>query len=328
MSRFVIRTAQSGPPGLPSQLPIAGRTVTVLTDDRGAPAFHAFLDAPLRFYLDSNFDGSRISHERFGRDEGGPFLWVGEIIMSPHRADEQPYPGMTNFHMDVRAVLSPVGAGAPANEIATTALGILTVDDLPEAADPVPGPLDAAPPAHADEPALRPVTPTPLPSSGAPPVPMSAATAADGAAVTEAAAQRGVAQLRGQIANLLGWPLTAIAEPKCVKAGRENQQGGPAYSANRGTLRYFTSDVWDGFVLRETTDLDELLYWIADDVTRSAAWEWTTRTPSFDTVDRTEARRVIAMPMWQTLMHALRYDWGRRTRANAHSSRAARARGA
>lgn len=39
----------------------------------------------------------------------------------------------------------------------------------------------------------------------------------------------------------------------------------------------------------------------------------------FTTVDRNEARRVVAVPMWHTLMHALRYDWGRRARTNAEA---------
>ncbi|MGJ6127304.1 hypothetical protein QN239_32515 [Mycolicibacterium sp. Y3] len=294
MSRFVIQSAQSGPPGLPSQLPIAGRTANVLTGRRGAPAFHAHLDAPLRLYVDPAFDGRGIAAERFGRDERGPFLWVSEIVMSAHRTDEQPYPGMANFAMDVHAVLAPVGPEPDIAEIVTTPMGLVTVDDAPEAPDVTPCEVTGAPPAQ----------PAPTPSTA-------------GAPATEVDVQRGLIQVRGQIAALLGWSLTEIHEPKCVKAGQEKKQGGPAYSVSRGTMRYFTNDVWDGLVLRQTTDVDELLYWIADDVTRSAAWEWTTRTPTFDTVDRNEVRRVVAVPMWHTLMHALRYDWGRRTRTNA-----------
>ncbi|WP_342314747.1 immunity 63 family protein (plasmid) [Mycobacterium avium subsp. hominissuis] len=319
MSRFVIQSAQSGPPGLPSQLPIAGQTVNVLTGRLGAPAFHARLDAPLRFYLDPTFDGRGIAAERLGRDERGPFLWVSEIVMSAHRADEQPYPGMTNFAMDVHAVLAPVDTDPDANEILTTPMALVAVDDAPEAPEAVPGEAAGPPPADAEQRAARPTAartaapPAPAPSAGGP--------------ATEADVQRSLTQIRGQIATLLGWPLTGIPEPKCVKAGQEKKQGGPAYSVSRGTMRYFTNDLWDGYVLRQTTDVDELLYWIADDVTRSAAWEWTTRTPTFDTVDRNDARRVIAIPMWHTLMHALRYDWGRRTRTNAEGTNRRPARG-
>lgn len=126
---------------------------------------------------------------------------------------------------------------------------------------------------------------------------------------------REVAALRAQIAALAGWPISQIQEPKCVKAGKENRQGGPAYSVSRHRYRYFTKDIWQGYVLRETDDPDELLYWIADDVTRSAAWEWTKRAPSFEkTLKGPEAQRVVTMPMWHTLMYALRYEWGHRTR--------------
>lgn len=313
MSRFVIQSAQSGPPGLPSQLPIAGQTVNVLTGRRGAPAFHARLDAPLRFYVDPTFDGRGIAAQRLGRDERGPFLWVSEIVMSAHRADEQPYPGMANFVMDVHAVLAPVGPDPDITEIITTPMALVAVDDAPEAAEAVPREAAGAPPAVAEQPAARPAAARPAarPAQSAP-IALGAAGPA-----TEADVQRALAQVRGQIAALIGWSLTEIQEPKCVKAGQEKKQGGPAYSVSRGTMRYFTNDLWDGYVLRQTTDVDELLYWIADDVTRSAAWEWTTRTPTFDTVDRNDARRVVAIPMWHTLMHALRYDWGRRTRTSA-----------
>lgn len=304
MSRFVIQSAQSGPPGLSSQLPITGRTVNVLTGRRGAPAFHAHLDAPLRFYVDATFDGRGIATERLAHDERGPFLWVDEIVMSAHRPDEQPYPGMANFAMDLHAVLAPTGPRPDMADIATAPMGLVAVDDAPEAADAVLGKVSGAPPARAQKPATQagaavpPVQPAPISSA------------------TEADVQRRLTQVRGQIAALLGWSLTEIQQPKCVKTGQEKTQGGPAYSVSRGTMRYFTNDVWDGLVLRQTTDVDELLYWIADDITRSAAWEWTTRTPIFGTVDRNEARRVVAVPMWHTLMHALRYDWGRRTRTN------------
>lgn len=107
MSRFIIKALQSDSPELPNQLPATGYTVDVLTDSRGASTYRAVLDAPLRFYVDSEFDSRRIAPDRLGRDAQGPFLWVSEVVLSPHRVDQHPYPGMRNFEMDMAAVLNP-----------------------------------------------------------------------------------------------------------------------------------------------------------------------------------------------------------------------------
>ncbi|XTP38441.1 hypothetical protein ACORG1_33880 (plasmid) [Mycobacterium sp. TJFP1] len=312
MSSFVITAVQSGDPALAEQLPAAGYTVNMLADAHGAPAFHAVLQRPLRFYYDATFDGSRIATERFGRDAYGPFLWVTEVILSPRRPDELPYPSMKNFAMNLTAVLEPAGDGAELLPANTAAWGVALVDDMPEepAHDPrevaddnrgAPPPPRTPPTAHAAQRDRPRAVPAPDPASRGP--------------LDEAHVVREVAALRAQIAALAGWPISQIQEPKCVKAGKENRQGGPAYSVSRHRYRYFTKDIWQGCVLRETDDPDELLYWIADDVTRSAAWEWTKRAPSFGkTLKGPEAQRVITMPMWHTLMYALRYEWGQRTR--------------
>ncbi|CAN5471989.1 hypothetical protein BH09ACT8_BH09ACT8_55670 [soil metagenome] len=321
MSSFVITAVQWGAPGLADQLPATGYTVHVLTDPHGAPAFHAVLQTPMRFYFDGHFDGSRIDADRFGQDAQGPFLWVAEVIISPHRPEEQPHPGMTNFPMNLDAVLVPVGDDVEALRDNTATMGHVLVDDIAEA------PTDTGDDIVVDgdgptqpEPLTPPIAP-PAQSAGPPPLPVS--VPASNGALLEGQVQQRVSQLRAQIAALVGWPVAEVQEPKCVKAGKETKQGGPAYSVSRQGYRYFTKDLWQGYLMRETTDPDELLYWIADDVTRSAAWEWTMRTPAFGTAKGAEAQLAITMPLWHVLMSGLRYDWGRRTRLTASEQRRA-----
>lgn len=315
MSSFVISAVQSGAPGLSDQVPATGYTVNVLTDAHGAPAFHAALQSPLRFYYDSTFDGSRIATERFDRDAQGSFLWVTEVILWPRQTDELPYPGMTNFAMNLAAVLEPVSEGAELLAANTATLGLVLVDDLPEE------PAAQGPTGDADDTRPEQSEPFTPPSAAAvqhdrpQAAPITAEPAPRGT-LDESQLMHQVIEIRTQIASLSGRPVAQIPEPKCVKAGKEKRQGGPAYSVSRHHYRYYTKDLWeDSFVLRETVDPDELLYWIADDITRSVAWEWTKNAPSFGTTLKgPEAQRVITMPLWHTLMYALRYEWGQRTR--------------
>lgn len=321
MSSFVITAVQWGAPGLADQLPATGYTVHVLTDPHGVPTFHAVLQTPMRFYFDARFDGSRIEAQRFGQDAHGPFLWITEVIISPHRPDEQPHPGMTNFAMNLDAVLVPVGDDVEALRANTAAMGHVLVDDIADAptdtGDDVVGDGDG--PTQLEF--LTPPAAPPAQPTGPPPQSVSD-PASNGALLDEQVQQR-VGQLRAQIAALVGWSVAEVQEPKCVKAGKETKQGGPAYSVSRQGYRYFTKDLWQGYLMRETTDPDELLYWIADDVTRNAAWEWTMRTPAFATAKGAEAQFAITMPLWHVLMSALRYDWGRRTRLVASEQRRA-----
>lgn len=134
MSRFVIKTVQSGVPGLSEQLPAAGYTIDMWTDSRGATTFHAVLETPLRFHLGPGIDTDRLDANRFDRDSAGPFVWVTEVIMAPHHADQQPHPGMTDFAMDVAAVLPPSDADTASPEVSTIGLGV--VDDAPEPSGP------------------------------------------------------------------------------------------------------------------------------------------------------------------------------------------------
>lgn len=76
---------------------------------------------------------------------------------------------------------------------------------------------------------------------------------------------------------------------------------------------YYSPHPRDGYVWRTTTDPQELVYWCVDDMARFLAWRWAQRAPSFVTMPRAVAQRVLWAPYWQVLMTAVNPQWGART---------------
>ncbi len=91
-------------------------------------------------------------------------------------------------------------------------------------------------------------------------------------------------------------------------------QGETVYAITSADLRYYDGSDDTGQGWRSTTDPDELLYWIADDLARHAAWGWTRRTPSAARMDQHQLRDLLWIPQWLLLMTALDPSWGQRTR--------------
>lgn len=91
-------------------------------------------------------------------------------------------------------------------------------------------------------------------------------------------------------------------------------QGETVYAITSADLRYYDGSDDTGQGWRSTTDPDELLYWIADDLARHAAWGWTQRTPSAARMDQHQLRDLLWIPQWLLLMTALDPSWGQRTR--------------
>ncbi|MBU8820313.1 immunity 63 family protein [Mycolicibacterium goodii] len=76
-------------------------------------------------------------------------------------------------------------------------------------------------------------------------------------------------------------------------------------------FRYYSDD-GTGWSWRLTGDLDEFLYWIADDIARELAWQWAQRAPSFAELDDVQRRALLWVPQWCALMTALNPRWGQR----------------
>ncbi|WP_454231372.1 hypothetical protein [Mycolicibacterium fortuitum] len=91
-------------------------------------------------------------------------------------------------------------------------------------------------------------------------------------------------------------------------------QGDKLYAITSAHLRYYDGSHDTGQGWRSTTDPDELLYWIADDLARDAAWEWTQRTPSAVRMDQHQLRDLLWIPQWLLLLTALDPRWAQRTR--------------
>ena len=122
-------------------------------------------------------------------------------------------------------------------------------------------------------------------------------------------------QMTATLADLAGKHLSGDAMvPQRIEPGDELSEDTPTYSLHADALHYRTWHPLHGWVQRETTDPDELLYWIVDDVASSIAWRWAQRAPAFADMDQHRAARTLWMPYWHVLMYALRPEWGRRTR--------------
>jgi hypothetical protein len=106
--RFVIRSAETAPPELSNQLPATGHTIPTRTDPYAdGTLIYANMDEPLKYRLPHDFDIGRCRPEDLDRDAFGPVLWVSAVIMAAPTPDEQPYPGMRHFAVDLAYVLDP-----------------------------------------------------------------------------------------------------------------------------------------------------------------------------------------------------------------------------
>lgn len=96
--------------------------------------------------------------------------------------------------------------------------------------------------------------------------------------------------------------------------GPDAVQCDKVYAITSADLRYYDGSDDTGQGWRSTTDPDELLYWIADDLARHAAWGWTQRTPSAARQDQHLLRDLLWIPQWLLLLTALDPRWAERTR--------------
>lgn len=117
-------------------------------------------------------------------------------------------------------------------------------------------------------------------------------------------------------ATLTGTPADSIPRPQEVKPRKHSRHrgDGPSYSIG-SEFRYHTADPIHGLIWRSTTDPEEALYWIVDDVTRSIAMTWAHRTPAAATMNDRQLQWTVAVPFWHTLMTALDPRWEAKTRA-------------
>lgn len=299
MSRFVIRSARTGPPELHSELPVSGYTVGALSSVQGDEQFIcANLDQPVKYRFSTEFNTGRCQPPRLDSDEHSPFLWVTAVVLQAHMPGERPRAGMLAFPVDLFYVVDlSLGADAflDANKIDHVA--VVEIDDATDAYEDDEDDDAAVNAEQADNPGSE------LPSTATPPV-------------SPELFQQKLDDMVAALAALAGDPLGGdFVTPERADSEQLPPEQTPAFSLGEDILRYHTFDLKTGWVWRETTDPAELLYWIVDDIASSLAWRWAQKAPAYGAMTEREAKKTLWMPYWHILMHGLRPDWGTRTRA-------------
>lgn len=294
MPRFAIRRLQTGPDELRAQLPITGHTVDRRTNPHGTGEFfYSRLDQRLKHRFSRESNAARVAGERADRDDRGPFVWVSAVILSAYAPGEQLHVGMREFAVDLAYVVdSSLSEDSVMDPARVDYVGVVEIDDDVD---------------NLDAPAPR-TNGIHLASTTSPPrvvVPL----------VSPNAFQPELDQMTAALASLAGERYGGDAVvPQRIESGAEPIDGVPTYSLDVDALRYRTWDPLHGWVLRETTDAEALLYWIVDDMASGIAWRWAQHAPAFAEMGEYHAVRTLWMPYWHILVYGLRPDWGRRTR--------------
>lgn len=281
MSTFVIRNVQDGPDDLRAQLPRTASTLRCLTDRHGRGEFWcARLAEPLKYRVNADFDTSRCQPEFLGHDDAGAFVWI-QIIVIQARGEGRLHAGMRGLPVDLAYVVDlTLGQDPVLGAAKVDSVGIVEIDDADQ---------DFTAPAEEPQPQTEQLEPLD---------------------VDEFSVQ--LQQLVAVLATLTGlYPdLDAVPEPVESRRGHSRR----LYDVRSDALRYYTYNrPQQRWVWRTTSDPDELLYWILDEIASGLAWAWAQKAPSYKTMDERHAREVLWMPQWQSLMTALKVDWGNRT---------------
>jgi hypothetical protein len=257
----------------------------------------------------ADVDRPRYDAAYVGADEDGLFAWTHYIALRPHAAGAfgpEAQGVVADFAYVVDASL---GAGTVFDSTKVDWVATVVVDGSDAE-----GNTDLEPQPEADE---DPEPPAAVAAAGviAPPPPREQ-LGVQGAEVTAEQFGRALDGVIATLADLTGTPVAEIPRPVEVKARKHSRfRGkGPSYSFAPTEVRYHTVDPIHGPVWRSSTDPDEALYWMADDVTCSMAWSWAQRTPSARTMDPFKIRWLMAVPMWLTLITALDVRWAGKTR--------------
>ncbi|HEX7825492.1 MAG TPA: hypothetical protein VF477_11360, partial [Mycobacterium sp.] len=286
-----------------------GVTLVYLTGNDGQDHYWcAELAQPVRRRID-DIDEPHLDLAYVGVDEDGAFAWTHYVALRPH--DGTFGPGVRGAVADLYYVIDRSLSADVVFDLTKVAWAATVVVDGR-------GP-DQATRSHAlaktgDEPWSPPSN-----QAGPPPQPAvrSLPLGAPPAAFSSDQFGRALDGVIAALANLTGIPASEAPRPTEVKARKHShdKSKGPSYSFDGNEMRYHTSDPLHGPLRRSTTDPDEALYWIANDIARSMAWSWARRTPSARVMDPFKLRWLLAVPLWQTLITALDARWAGRTRA-------------
>lgn len=295
---------------------VAGTEAAVLTampTTDGQTVYCAQLEQPLTHQIDPAQRG-RYDPDYVAEDHTGTFAWSYFVTVHPHQPGAL-HPGATGVAAELAFVIDltlSADAYFDPNKVewaATVVIDTPAVDtgagQTALAAPPATvADQDWPPQAIADPPAAAPLRPAP-----------SQLLQHDNNVSSQQFAHALDAAI-STAATLTGLPVDSIPRPQEVKPRRHSRHhgNGPSYSIG-SEIRYHTADPIHGLIWKSTTDPDEALYWIVDDITRSIAMTWAHRTPAAATMNDRQLRWTVAVPFWHTLMTALDPRWEAKTRA-------------
>jgi hypothetical protein len=290
VSRFIIKSAQTGAVELRKHLPAGAATVRCLTDAAGNDEFWcARLDEPVKYRFPAEFSTEHCQPEFLGRDAAGPFLWVGVVVVHARTAGQRLHPGMRNLSVDLAYVTDlTLGQDAVLDPAKVTRVAVAELDDS----------ADASP--EEERPAADAVR------DGGPAAPRAPARRR---LVSPEVFDDELGRMVAAVATLCGQhPGSDV--PVRARSGQGPLPAVRVYDIGADSLRYYSQDPTDRWGWRSTNDPDELLYWILDDIVRNLAWAWAQKAPSYKTLPDDRARMLLVMTQWHSLMSGLRYEWG------------------
>lgn len=311
--KLVVRDATSGPVELQLATPVQAVTLGSLASGEGGPAvWCAQLEQPIKHRIGQLADSYRYQADYLDRDELGPFFWVYFIAVKPRdgaTVTAQKHSAVA----ELAYVVDPsLGYDTVLDSTKVDWVGTVTVDFAAE--EPQAGPLLAqqaqpAIPPHPELPDRTHIrTPSPVERLGV-----------DGTEVSTERFRHALDGAIATIADLTGMSRNDLSHPQEVKAhkhsrARRRDTGAALYSFKDTELRYSTTDPIRGAVWLSTTNPEEALYWMVDDVARLAAFAWAQRCPASRVMSRAQVQWMLAVPMWQTLVAALNTQWATDTR--------------
>jgi hypothetical protein len=297
MPRFAIRRLQTGPEELRAQLPVTGHGVDRRSNPQGQGEFvYARLDQRLKYRFSPESNAARSTGWHVDSDDRGPFMWVDAVILSARTPGQQFHFGMREFAVDLAYVVDPLLADDSfVDPDRVDYVGVVEIDDdadnldITDVAVPeVNGSAFVTAPEQIAAPLVFPDDFQPV-----------------------------LEEMTAVLRRLAGEQISRDAVvPRRIESDDEDVEETRCYRLDADALRYRTRDPLHGWVLRETTDSDELLYWILDDLASGIAWRWAQQAPAFAEMDEHQALRTLWMPYWHVLMYGLRPEWGRRTRTS------------
>lgn len=319
--KLVVRDATSGPAELQLATPVQAVALGKLVSGEGGPAvWCAQLEQPIKHRIGQPADSYRYQADYLDRDELGPFFWVYYIAVKP-RAGATVTAQEHSAVAELAYVVDPsLGYDTVLDSTKVDWVGTVTVDFAAE--EPQTGP-QLAPQAH---PALPPrPEPPPLDRTHTrTPSPVER-LGVDGTEVSTDRFRHALDGAIATIADLTGMSRNDLAHPQEVKAHKHSRarrrDTGALYSFKDTELRYSTTDPIRGAVWLSTTNPEEALYWMVDDVARLAAFAWAQRCPAARVMSRPQVQWMLAVPMWQTLVAALNAQWATDTRTRISALR-------